>query len=854
MQIWQVLPSLFLSSSRILQADALDVDSFLPILDTSSMLLHHLKIFLRTFWNHKLFTLINVLGLALGMACCFLILMFVMDEFRYDNFHEKADRIYRLNYTPNTESSNEQVARIPPPVAPLLLDNFPEMETVARMYQRSATIEVKQKEKSNRFEVENIFFADSGLSEIFSFRPLFGDVTKSLRNPSSAILSESTAKRLFGSVENAQDQTILLKSQYPFQVTAVVEDYPGNSHWHFDILAPYENMYGIEGEKVGSILKENLARNWIITHSYTYVLLKEGFGAKSVNEGMKAFVLKHSHERFRDHQSFQLQALDDIHLNETVGIAPEPTGNRTYVYLFLNVAFIILLIACINFINLSTAASLPRAKEIGIRKVLGARKPQIVQQFLFETFLMSFMAFLLAIALVEMALPFLNQLTQKQLSFQSFGQWQIALGFFLIFILTGILAGTYPAFFVSRFQPITALRARSSTQKGANPYLRKGLIGLQLIASLGLIAATIIVYRQLQMVKNQPLGFKQTYMLTLPLFSPNFNSVFGGVDGELRKRMNTFESEMLNYSRIDAITLSSNLPAMGLVHRNINVEGMAPDERRVVATISVDYDFAETYELEVLEGREFDKSYGTDHMQAFVINEHAVSFFGWESPEDAVGKAVNMEGRKGFVVGVLKDFHHKSLRSPMDALVMYVSPGNFTTFTLSIHAQQPRETLEFIQKKWNAFFPEKVFEYRFLDEQIQETYQADQRLGGIISFFALLAILISCIGLYGLVSYTAHQKTKEIGIRKILGASQPSLFSLLSREYLILLILAWFVAMPIVYYGMEDWLSNYAFRIDISIWLLCVPLVFVLVLTVLTIGIQFLRTMRIDPAEQLRME
>ena len=724
------------------------------------------------------------------------------------------------------------------------------------MYQRSATVEVKQEKQSAKFEMEDLFFADSGLSEIFSFQELEGSVALSLKTPSSIILNASTAKRLFGGVREAMDQTLLLKSQYPFQVMAVVEDYPPNSHWHFTMIAPYdENMYGLEGEEVGSFLKKNLAQNWIITHSYTYVLLKEGFGPERMNEeGLEAFLLANSHERFRDNQRMKLQPLSDIHLNSTVGIAPEPTGNRTYVYLFLNVALIILLIACINFINLSTAASLPRSKEIGVRKVLGAGRIHIIRQFLFETFLMSFLALIVAIALLEVALPSMNELTNKQLSFHSFGHWQIALGLLAIFGLTGLLAGTYPAFFVSRFQPITALKTKGARQGGMNTWLRKTLIGIQLIASLGLIAATMIVYRQLQMVRNQQLGFQQHEMLTLPLFSPNFNSVFGGVDGTMRKTMNTFESEMLNNPRIDAITLSSSLPGTGLVHRNINVEGMPPDERRVVATISVDYDFVETYELMLVSGREFDQSFGTDHQQAFVINQTAVKFFGWKNAEEAVGKSVNMEGREGYVVGVLEDFHHKSLRSPIDALVLYVSPGNFTTFSLHLQMEEIRETLAFIESKWNAFFPEKVFEYEFLDETIQQTYESDQQLGNIISFFAMLAILISCIGLYGLVSYTAQQKTKEIGIRKILGASSQHLFTMLSREYLILLVLAWLVAMPIVYWGMEDWLSNYAFRIDISLWLLCLPLMLVLLLTVLTISVQFVRTMRIDPAEQLRTE
>lgn len=818
------------------------------------MLSNNLKIFLRTFWKHKLFSIINVVGLAIGMSCCFLILMFVMDEFRYDNFHDKADRIYRLNYAPNVQNSPNDVARIPPPIAPLLLDHFPEIEAVARMYQRSATVEVSQKESSEKFEVEHIFFADSGLSEIFSFSVILGNVEKALRSPSAIILSEKMAIQLFGAAEKAINQTFLIKSQYPFQVMAVVKDYPPHSHWHFNMLASFESMFEIEGEKVGDFLRDNLSRNWMVTHSYTYVLLKKGFSPESVNEGFPDFLQEHSHERFRDNQRLRLQALPDIHLDSTVGIAPEPTGNSTYVYLFLNVAFIILLIACINFINLSTAASLPRAKEIGIRKVLGASRGHIVRQFLFETFLMSFFAMLLAICLVEICLPLLNAMTHKQLSIGSFNQWQIWGGLIAVFFVTGLLAGTYPAFFVSRFQPITALKTKIIQQGRAGKYLRKALIGIQLVTSLGLIAATTVVYRQLQMVKNQPLGFQQEYMLTLPLFSPNFNSVFGGVDGKLRKTMNAFENEMLKHPRIDAISLSSTLPATGLVHRNLNVEGMAPDERLVVATISVDYDFAETYQLEVVAGREFDRSFGTDHEKAFVINETAVKTFGWESIDEAVGKAINMENQKGYVVGVLRDFHHKSLRSPIDALLLYVSPANFTTFSLHIHSKEIPETLAFVKEKWNEFFPEKVFEYHFLEDEIQETYESDQRLGMIISFFALLAILISCVGLYGLVSYTAQQKNKEIGIRKILGADSTHLFYLLTKEYLILIVLAWIIAMPIVWWTMNDWLANYAFHMDISIWLLCLPLFGVLLLTIATISIQFIRTLMVDPAEQLRTE
>ena len=819
------------------------------------MFRNYLILALRHFSRNKIFTLINTLGLALGMACCFLIIRFIAHEFSYDQFHEHQDRIHRINYHAGFGNSDVTLARIPPPISPLLADYFPEVEHTARLFARDMSVKIKGENNRilNNFEVENLYFADSTVLDIFTFNFLSGNPNTALDAPYSLILTEEMATQFFGTSE-ALGRTVYFMDVYPFEVTGVVEAFPSNSHLEFNMLVPYQNMFDIAPENSRQNMRSNLSKNWVISHSYTYVLLREGASADRVNEGLRVFLDQYGNEQVKDQQTFSLVPLLDIHLNSIAALEPTPTANLNYLYIFLAIGILTLLIACINFINFSTAGSLARAREVGVRKVLGAGKETLIGQFIGESMLLSFIAFLIAIGLVFLFLPYLNDLTDRQMHFHLLKDWKLLALFFLLFPAVGFLAGTYPAFFVTRFKPVSVLKGKGyhTVPKGA--VLRKVLIMVQFAASIILIIGTLGIVRQLQFLRDQPLGFQTEYVIDVPLFSPSINNIFGGVDGALRQKMNAFEEELLANPNIEGITLSSGTPGFGGVRRNVSTDKISKEDNLFIAGIAVDYDFVETYGLELVAGRDFDQAFGTDHQDAFMINEQAVELLQMESPEAAIGQPINREGKQGQVVGVVKDFHFGSLRQEIDAFLMDVNVGLFTSFSIRIKSQQMPATLSFIESKWNGFFPQKVFEYTFLNESISEMYNQEGRLAQMIGYFAFLAILISCFGLYGLVAYAAAQKTKEIGIRKVLGASVAHILALLSKEFFYLILLAGLVAIPMSYYGLNIWLQDYPFRIGLSVWLFLLPLLAVLFMAFLTTSYRTIKAAKSDPSDILRYE
>lgn len=820
------------------------------------MLQNYLKTAFRNLTRNKIFALINILGLAIGMACCFLIVLFVKDELSYDQFQDKFERIYRVKYLPKFSGTDMQLARIPPPVSPLLTEYFPEIEASARFYNRSASIEVPstiEGEENKQYEEDRVFFADSTLTDIFTLHFTKGNPNTALDAPFSVVIAESIAEKYFGD-ENPMGKTILMSGQYPFKVTGVFEDYPDNSHVHFELIAPYQNMFSIESEAIRGNMQTNLAQNWVISHSYTYVLLKPNQSPESVHAKMPQLVETYASEAVKGKEDFVLQPLKEIHLQSNIGLEIEAVGNIQHIYLFSLIALLTLLIACINFVNLSTAASLKRATEVGIRKVVGANKGNLVGQFLSESLLLSFFAFVVSLLLLEFTLPILNNLTGKMLQFNLLQHWQETLLFVGIFLSAGILAGSYPAFFVTRFQPASILKGTGFRGAPKGAALRKVLITSQFFVTIALIAATLVVYQQWQFMRSQPMGFAKDQVLTVRLFSENMNSIFGGVTGELRSKMNAFEDRLEKNPNILGSTLSDGLPGTGSIRRNVVTDEIKAEDNVYIGVMAVDYDFPTTYELDIIEGRTFDKSFGTDHQNAFLINEKAVETLGWENAANAVGKKMNMEGKEGTVIGVIHDFHSTSLSQPIEALTLHVNAGTFTTFSIRMQNAAIPETIDFIRQQWAAFFPEKVMDYTFLDEQIEEAYTTESRLSQIIGYFSFLAILISCFGLYGLVMYAALQKAKEIGIRKVLGASVPNILTLLSKDFLQLIALASVLAIPLVFYGTSQWLQDYAYRIDLSWWLFALPVLAVLLIAMATLSFQTVQSALANPVEALRNE
>ncbi|MEQ9426766.1 MAG: FtsX-like permease family protein [Cyclobacteriaceae bacterium] len=814
------------------------------------MLKNYLKVAIRNLLKHRVYSAINIVGLTMGLTCCLLILVYITDELSYDKFHEKADRIVRLQY--NIDQFN--LVRTPPPMADGMREYFSEIESIGRMYGRNGSIEVGSGSDIKRFEEERLFFIDSTLFDVFTFNITQGQRNVLLTEPHTVILNEEMAGKYFGN-NDPVGQTIRVQGRQSFRVIAVAEDFPSNSHWHFNMLMPYHDMYAIEPENVGEALAQNLSGNWLVSHSHTYMTLKEPLSGKnSIEVRMPDFLEQNLPEGFDRGQTFNLQPLSDIRLNQDVQGQIEPVSNLTYLYMFIGIAVATLLIACINFINLATARSLQRVKEVGMRKVMGAWKTQLVFQFLGESLFISFIAFVIALGLATFCLPALNELTDKQLTYHYFFDPMILSGFFGLFLLTGVLAGLYPAFFVTKVQPALTLKGiiPGSLTKGMS--LRRVLVIIQFTVAIVLISGTVIIHNQMELFRSRPLGFQKEQIVNIPLFSPNFNNVFGGVDGNMRQRLNTFEEEIANNPAVLNSTLTEFPMGFGAARHVVIPQGFTDENSLLAAALGVDYDFLKTFKVDLIAGRGFDKSFGTDHTSAMIINEKAIETFNFGSVDEAIGKDINMEGKEAKVIGIVKDFNFEPLQGDIEPLILHIQVPTFTTLAVNIQNVNIPQTLSFLEEKWNASFPEKSFDYDFLDEQLATNYEQEERLGQIINYFAALAILISCLGSYGLVMFLAQQKMKEIGIRKVLGASIKNIVVMLSRDFVLLIGISFLISVPVAYYFMNDWLSGFTYRVDIGLMNFMIALAATLTVVLLTISYQAIKSAIANPIVSLRQE
>jgi len=814
------------------------------------MLKNYLLVAIRNFRKGKAFSLINILGLAVGLTCCFLIMLFVRDELSYDNFQKKLDRLYRVTYTPKFAGLNGGLPMLSTAAAPLLKDYFPGIETSARLFRRSATIQ----KDLNKTEEKQFFFGDSTILDIFTFHFLQGDPRHALSNPSTVVLSASAARRYFGDAP-AINQYIRLDGDYPLLVTGVFADFPGNSHLHIDLLANYQTMFAT----ITPEAKANLDHNWIISHSLTYLLLKPGQAAARIDAGFPGFINAHAPKEFAKGIIYRLQPVRDIHLRSDLLSEIEPVGSITQVYIFVGIALITLLIAGINFVNLSTARSLRRAREVGMRKVLGAERKQLILQFLAESLALSLLAFLASIVLLAAFLPAFNELTDKHFQFYALlKDAPLWLGFVVVFLLTGLLAGLYPAFFISAFEPVTTLNGDISGNKGRGGLLRKALLVVQFSASMGLMIATFIMFRQLDFIQSKPLGFEKESTLVVPVRTWSINSIFTQPNDSLYHRLQAFREKILTNPDITGVTLSDQQPGLGVLRRGVLPQGFAAGDNVFALNMRVDYNFIPTYGMEMAAGRNFSEAYGSDKDHAFIINETAVKHFHFGTPAQALGKTISLIGKRdvkekeGIVVGVVRDFYAESLYTPIDVLVMDVDYPSLTNFSIKMRAGRTKAAIAFLQKNWDAWFPGKDFQYDFLDKGLGDQYTRDQKQGKAIGYFSALAIFISCLGLLGMIALVARQRTREIGIRKVLGASVPSVIVLLSKDFIRLILLSIVLSTPLAIWGMHRWLEHFAYRIDISWWIITLSAMAMIAIAMVTLCLQAIRAALANPLKSLR--
>ncbi|MBX2896007.1 MAG: ABC transporter permease [Cyclobacteriaceae bacterium] len=809
-----------------------------------------LKNFFKTAWRnivrHKTYSIINFVGLTCGLTLALLIFAYVRSEISYDKFHTNSDRLYRFGYTvPN----GLKIASVPPPIAVTLKEYFPQVEEVARVYGRNVSISLQ--DEPTAFEESNVFFVDSAFTNMFSLEFIKGNPKRALHDKYTVLINEEMATKYFGD-KNPIGESLTLSGRNAFKVIGVVKDFPENSHLRFNMLATYDDMYELEDEQTEAVLRNNFAQNFVISHSYTYVLLKAGESFTTINDQMDDFVKKYAHPKLQIGQKFALMPVTDLHLKSDFMGEPTPTNTMANIYIFIAAGLLTLLIACINYINLSTAQSLTRIKEIGIRKILGSMKSQLIIQFLSESFLFCLIALLISYVAFEFTLPLLNQLTGKHLQFaSSVDVTMIALSITLLLVIT-LLAGGYPAYFVTRFESIGALKGNNSGQ--GSQFMRKVLVVIQLTIACTLLSGSILIIRQLNYLQSRPLGFNRDHVINIPLYSQNLNGYFQQTDSTFKQRLQTLRDIIEAQSGILHTTLSQGTPGNGAVYRGTIPEGFPTEENLFVANMSVDYDFLSVYGMEIVAGRTFSRDYGTDLNEAFLINESAVKQFNWNTPEEALGKTINREGKIGKVIGVVKDFNFTALTTPISSLVASLDPNQFNTLSIKFENANVGGTIEKIEKEWNSLFPEKAFQYSFLTEQLNQQYANFQNFGKIIQSFSGIAILISCLGVYGLVLFIVQRKVKEIGVRKVLGASIPSILALIYKDFALLLLLGFVFAVPASYYFLQQWLTNFTYRIDIGILTYTISFILILIIVSLTISYQALRAAQANPVKSLRSE
>lgn len=789
--------------------------------------------------KHKGFSLINVAGLALGIACCLLILLFVRHELSYDRFHEHYERTYRIAevFTENGVVVEES-ASVPFPVAGALETDFPGLKAVRffRIFQQIPLIRSEDRE----FYEADFFFADSTFNDVFSFPLVQGDPATSLDQPFSVLITEAMAVKYFGE-RDPLGQTLSMENQLDFTVTGVLRDLPENTHFSFDFIASFSSVESVLGV-VGGF--GNIRTNWYWNPCYTYLLLPEGMSQDAFEAQMPGFIQKNYPEWLRASISHYTQPITDIHLTSHLYNEISTNGNSASVYIFSAIAALILLIACINFMNLSTARSSQRGKEIGMRKVLGAHRSQLAGQFLGESILVSLLATVSAAFLMAFLLPVFNTLAGTTFTLSALQDGFIIAGLIGLSMLVGVLAGGYPALLLSGFRPLEVLKGSVSfgTSRRSLPLLlRRGLVVLQFSISIGLLAGTGIILYQLDYLQSADLGFEQEQVVILPIRGT-----------PIKDNTESFKQALLANPQIVSVSATSEVLGKlgGTQIKPFRMEGH--EDPLQWPGIFADHDYLQTLGVEIVQGRDFSKDFPTDATEGYILNETAVRALGWE--DDPIGKRIEVVRQPGRVIGVMKDFNFLSLHHAIDPLVLHIVPRWFDYVAIRLRPDDLPNTLAFLDKQWSMFAPNRPLDYFFLDAHFEQLYASETRLRNLISVFATLAVLIACLGLFGLASFTAERRTKEIGIRKTMGASAWGIVRLLAQDIVKLVAVAFVLAAPLVYMGMARWLQAFAYRVEVPLGLLLLAGFAALAIAFLTVSYQTLRAAYTNPVHSLRHE
>ncbi len=801
------------------------------------MLKNYFKTAFRNLIKHKVFSLVNIFGLALGIAACLLILQHVRFERSYDNFHQKGDRIYRVQQNRYEEGKlSTQWAAGAAGIGPAVQAEVPEVEAYAKLNKRGGVLSYK----NEKFREEKVYAATEGFLTMFSYPVIKGKAAGALAEPNTAVLTESAARKYFGT-EDPVGKTITRNGEEDYKVTAVVADMPVNTHLKFDVLLSFITYIKLTSSDA------DVGFNW--DGFFTYLLLKPGVDVKAVEEKItKVAAKKNDPEGTSKYKTIDLtlQPLKDIHLTSNYMMEAEVNGNGKSVSFLLLIAIFIIVIAWINYINLSTARALERAKEVGVRKVMGSYRGQLIRQFLFESFVINFLAVVLAFILVIVSLPLFNSITGKAVSFSLLTDSGFWIALISIFIGGTFLSGLYPAFVLSSFRPIEVLKGKLTRTRHGNA-LRQALVIFQFAASVALVVGTYSVYRQLKFMEDQELGVQIDQ--TLVLRGPEVT------DSTYADKLQAFKTEMLRMPGVQKMTASSDVPGNKVGWNAGGISLVGSDKTNQYRILGVDNDFTEAYGLKVIKGRTFSKQFASDSM-AVLFNEAAVASLGFASPEEALNKQINFWGDVFTIIGVVANHHQESLREKYDSYIYRLDFRNNNFFSLKVGAgvQNWESLIQTAEQKWEQFFPGNPFEYFFLDEHFGAQYKADRQFGRTFGLFAVLAIIVACLGLFGLVSFVTTQRTKEIGIRKISGAGVSNILLLLTKDFIKPILIAFAIAAPVTYYLLQQWLQDYAFKITISPWMFILPALVILILALVTISTQTIKVASANPVKSLRTE
>ncbi len=799
------------------------------------MFKNYLTVAVRNLMRHKAYALINIAGLSVGMACTILILLWVQYELSYDRYHDNADRIFRVASHIEIGEMRGRYAVSNLPIGPALQRDYPEVLRAVRFYPHDRKLLVHYKDK--RFLEDGIIYTEGAIFDVFKFPLISGDPKTALATADSLVITEAMAEKYFGS-ENPIGKILRVEDKVNLKVTGVLQNVPLNSHFTFNMLLSWE------------LLKEDAnyahwEKQWIEHKFYTYLLLRSKRDAMQLENKFAALIQAHMGEILEalgGRIEYFLQPLTGIHLHSNLGLEISSNGNIVQVYVFTVIGLFILLIACINYMNLATARSLNRAKEVGVRKVLGANRIGLICRFFGESVIFSFFSFFLAIGLVELSTPLFRTLIGSGIRLDYVNLPWLVPGSILLVLLVAVIAGCYPALFLSAFDPIRVL---TGSFKAATPNLnfRSLLVVIQFAISTGLIIATCIVLNQLNYVTHKSLGFEKEHVVCIR-----------ARNSSIWRSFNATKSDLKGHSGITAVTAASRLPGQFPQVQVVMPEGTSFNQSQLFQYTSIDPDFIPAMGIEIMAGRNFSAEFSSDIKDAILINEAAARHFQWDNPIGRKITFIEDELTTKTVVGVVQDFHLRSLHHTIQPLCLDYRPAGFRYVLVKIKPHRIPEVLQFLEKRWEVLQPAFPFEYSFLDEAFDRQYSFEKKLSQIFSYFTFLAIFIACMGLFGLASFTTEQRTKEIGIRKALGASVSEIILLLSKAFTKWVLLANIIAWPIVHLAMNRWLQNFAYRINIGLGAFVLAAGLAMAIALLTVGYQAFKTARANPLEALRYE